>query len=227
MKKTLIYLLILTSLFVVFLTGCSKSDVSQFEEPKRKETVAEIVVEDYGSIFVRFFDKEAPKAVENFIKHSKDGYYDGVSFHRIIEDFMIQGGNPDGTGGESIWQEDFEDEFDNSLHPYRGALCMANRGPNTNGSQFFIVQSNETYDEDMLKQVSMQYRVEFDEEAIKNYEEIGGTPWLFNMHTVFGQVYDGLDVVDSIVAVEKIDPINGIPKDEVIIETIRIFEYEK
>ena len=229
MKKNLIYFFLLIALCMVFITGCSKSETSQFEEPKKGETVAEIAVEGYGSIFIRFFDKEAPKAVENFIQHSKDGYYDGVSFHRIIENFMIQGGDPNGTGsgGESIWKEDFEDEFDNNLHPYKGALCMANRGPNTNGSQFFIVQSNDTYEEDMLNQITMQYGMKFDEEAIKNYGEIGGTPSLYNMHTVFGQVYDGLDVVDKIAAVEKIDPNNGIPKDKVIIETIRVFEYKK
>lgn len=225
MKKNLIYFFLLIALCMAFITGCSKSETSQFAEPKKGETVAEIVVEGHGSIFVKFFDKEAPKAVKNFTQHSKDGYYDGLTFHRVIEDFMIQGGDPNGTGsgGESIWQEDFEDEFDSKLHPYRGALCMANRGPSTNGSQFFIVQSSETYEEDILKQL----RVEFDEKAIKNYSEIGGTPWLYKAHTVFGQVYDGLDVVDKIVAVEKIDPKNGIPKDKVIIETIKVFEYKK
>ena len=225
MKKNLIYFFLLIALCMAFITGCSKSETSQFGEPKKGETVAEIVVEGQGSIFVRFFDKEAPKAVENFTQHSKNGYYDGLTFHRIIEDFMIQGGDPNGTGagGESIWQEDFEDEFDSNLHPYRGALCMANRGPNTNGSQFFIVQSSDTYEEDILKQL----RVELDEDAIKNYGEIGGTPWLYKAHTVFGQVYEGLDVVDKVVAVEKIDPENGIPKDKVTIETIKVFEYKK
>ena len=98
-----------------------------------------------GDITVRFFKDEAPKAVENFITHAKEGYYDGLTFHRVINDFMIQGGDPkgDGTGGESIWGTKFEDEFSDNLHNFRGALSMANAGTNTNGSQFFIVQSSQ------------------------------------------------------------------------------------
>jgi peptidyl-prolyl cis-trans isomerase B (cyclophilin B) len=141
---------------------------------------------------------------------------------------MIQGGDPTGTGrgGESIWGEDFEDEFAKYLHPYRGALCMANAGPNTNGSQFFIVQSAATYDENTLTQMEMFYGMKFDKNAVKNYGEIGGTPWLFEKHTVFGQVYDGYDVLDAVAGVELIDEDNGIPKEKVIIESIRVFEYQ-
>lgn len=96
-----------------------------------------------GDIEIMLFPEEAPKAVENFITHAKAGYYDGLLFHRVINDFMLQGGDPkgDGTGGESIWGTPFEDEFSDSLHNFRGALSMANSGTNTNGSQFFIVQS--------------------------------------------------------------------------------------
>ncbi|WP_081848477.1 peptidylprolyl isomerase [Clostridium sp. KNHs205] len=121
----------------------------QLAEPKKGETVAELVIEGFGSIHVKFFNEEAPKSVENFITHAKDGYYDGLTFHRVMDNFMIQGGDPTGTGmaGESIWGENFEDEFSDNLQPYRGALCMANSGANTNGSQFFIVQAKDTYDE--------------------------------------------------------------------------------
>ena len=101
-----------------------------------------VIKTSMGNITVRLYPNEAPKAVENFITHAKAGYYDGIIFHRVIDDFMIQGGDPTGTGrgGESIWGGSFEDEFSPSLHNFRGALSMANSGTNTNGSQFFIVQ---------------------------------------------------------------------------------------
>lgn len=231
-KNTIFFLAILTVCFV--FAGCSNKKTDQFAEPEKGETVAEIVIENHGSIFVKFFEEEAPKAVENFITHSRNGYYDGLTFHRIIEDFMIQGGDPTGTGagGESIWGTNFEDEFDDDLQPYHGALCMANAGPGTNGSQFFLVQSDEPFNEEDLKNTEELVKkgmpprdIKFNEGAIKNYGEFGGTPWLFGAHTVFGQVYDGLDVLDEVAAVEKLDPQNGIPQEEVVIETIKVFEY--
>lgn len=224
MKKVVMFFILTVSILV--MSGCGRVD-SQFKEPKKGETVAEINIKDFGSIYVKFFNKEAPKAVENFITHSKNGYYDGLTFHRIIDDFMIQGGDPTGTGtgGESIWGDDFEDEFSKNLHPYRGALCMANSGHNTNGSQFFIVQSEKTYDKNRLTQIGMSLGIEFDSNAIKNYGEIGGTPWLFESHTVFGQVYDGYDVLDAVAGVEIVDEDNGIPAEQVIIESIRILYY--
>lgn len=95
---------------------------------------------NHGPIEIEFFDDDAPKTVENFVKLSQDGYYDGLIFHRVIADFMIQGGCPEGTGTGGPGYE-FEDEFnDNKI--VRGALAMANRGPNTNGSQFFIVTTD-------------------------------------------------------------------------------------
>lgn len=223
MKKAIvIFVLAFTALM---MSGCSKD--KQFSKPKKGETVAEINIQDFGTIYVKFFKEEAPKAVENFITHSKNGYYDGLTFHRIIDDFMIQGGDPTGTGagGESIWGDDFEDEFSKNLHPYRGALCMANSGPNTNGSQFFIVQSENTYNQDILNQIELMQNIRFDAKAIKKYGEIGGTPWLYESHTVFGQVYDGYEILDAVTGVEKIDKDNGIPKEQVIIESIKIFDY--
>ena len=94
-----------------------------------------------GAIGVELFDDDAPKTVENFVKLSKDGFYDGVIFHRVIPDFMIQGGDPTGTGSGGPGYQ-FEDEF-NQHRVERGALAMANAGPNTNGSQFFIVTADE------------------------------------------------------------------------------------
>ena len=127
-----------------------------------------------GNITIELYPDKAPKAVENFVTHAQNGYYDGLIFHRVIPDFMIQGGDPTGTGagGESIWGEPFEDE-PNDVPMERGVLAMANRGPNTNGSQFFIIQAEE------------------------------GTPWLQGKHTAFGKVTDGMDVVDAIVSVPR------------------------
>lgn len=198
----------------------------QFEAPKKGETIAEIVVKDYGTISVKFFKDDTPKAVENFITHAKEGYYDGLTFHRIIKDFMIQGGDPTGTGagGESIWGSEFEDEFTDKLSPYRGALCMANAGPNTNGSQFFIVQAP-SISQDILEQMISQYGLDFTEEQKANYFNIGGTPWLYQQHTVFGQMYEGFDVLDAIAAVEA-DAQTGTPANEVFIEKITIKEYK-
>lgn len=229
MKKSLMMALIL-GLCIFSLVGCKgktgNSVVDQFAEVKKGETVAEVVVKDFGTIYIRFFEKEAPKAVENFITHAKNGYYDGLTFHRVMNDFMIQGGDPNGigTGGESIWNENFEDEFNENLQPVRGALCMANAGPNTNGSQFFIVQTGQTYDNGTLDAYGNAMDVKFNETAKKAYAEIGGTPWLYNAHTVFGQVYEGLDIVDAIAATKT--GANDKPVEDVIIEKINIVEYK-
>lgn len=151
-----------------------------------------------GAIKVKFFPEAAPKAVENFTTHAKNGYYDGLIFHRVIKDFMIQGGDPTGTGraGESIWGSKFEDEFSPELHNYCGALSMANAGPNTNGSQFFIVQLSKC-DPSLLAQMKEMPDM-FPPECAETYAEVGGTAWLDYHHTVFGQVYEGMDVVNAI-----------------------------
>ena len=153
-----------------------------------------------GTIKVKLFPEETPKTFENFTTHAKNGYYDGIIFHRVIKDFMIQGGDPQGTGrgGESIWGHSFEDEFHPDLHNIRGALCMANAGPNTNGSQFFIVQCG-TCDPRFLSQMEqMGVEYGFGPEVVENYKNLGGTPWLDFKHSVFGQVFEGMDVVDDI-----------------------------
>lgn len=113
----------------------------QLEQPEKGEQVA-IMHTSMGDISLRFFPEAAPKTVENFIQHAKDGYYDGLKFHRVIEDFMIQGGDPkgNGTGGVSIYGDKFEDEFSDKLFNLRGSVAMANSGADTNGSQFFINQ---------------------------------------------------------------------------------------
>ena len=123
----------------------------------------------HGDIKIKLFEKDAPKTCENFITHIKNGYYDGLIFHRVIREFMIQGGDPTGTGrgGESIWGKPFKDEFSPNLKfDRKGLLAMANAGPNTNGSQFFITTVE--------------------------------TPWLNNHHTIFGEVVEGYEAVEKI-----------------------------
>ena len=170
-----------------------------------------------GEIKIKLFEKQAPMTVENFIRLAKKKYYDGTIFHRVISDFMIQGGDPegDGTGGESIWGHPFEDEFSDELFNLRGALSMANSGPNTNGSQFFIVQ-NKNMPKRFIRELN---GAGYPKEIIKAYKQ-GGTPWLDNRHTVFGQVIAGMDVVDKIAKVKK--DANDKPIDDVIIEKIMI-----
>lgn len=174
----------------------------QLEAPKSGETVA-VMHTSLGDISLRLFPQYAPKTVENFVTHAKNGYYDGLTFHRVIDGFMIQGGDPTGTGcgGESIWGHSFEDECTVELRNFRGALSMANAGPNTNGSQFFIVQAP-TVDERLIGQMRALSDRGYPDEVTDAYAEVGGTPHLDFRHTVFGQVFDGMDVVDAIAAVE-------------------------
>ena len=175
---------------------------NQLDKPQSGEVVA-VMHTTLGDISIRLFKDKVPRTVENFVTHSKNGYYDGLIFHRVIKDFMIQGGDPTGTGcgGESIYGEKFEDEFHPELHNIRGALSMANAGPNTNGSQFFIVEANEVPD-GMLEQMRGMADRGFPENTVKAYSEVGGTPWLDFRHSVFGQVFDGMDVVEKIASVK-------------------------
>ncbi|MEG1774209.1 MAG: peptidylprolyl isomerase, partial [Oscillospiraceae bacterium] len=216
------------------------------------------------------FPQAAPLAVESFVTHCREGYYDGVTFHRVMADFMIQGGDPLGTGmgGESIWGIGYDDEFSNNLFNFRGALSLANSNQfeygryATNGSQFFIVQedavqypdspyrvtdenaeavmmtmlqnreshavymklfeklkeegvseeafnaftdeTNAVYAARMQQGLTAEDRAAF-APAVAKYKELGGTPTLDFKHTVFGQVLEGMDVVDAIAKVETID----------------------
>ncbi|MBR5223458.1 MAG: peptidylprolyl isomerase [Clostridia bacterium] len=193
----------------------------QLEKPISGDTVA-IMHTTMGDIKIKLFKDETPKTFENFTTHAKNGYYNGLIFHRVIKDFMIQGGDPMGTGmgGESIWGRSFEDEFTPNLHNLRGALSMANAGPNTNGSQFFIVQAD-TCPQNMLAQME-DLTDAYPPECAKAYAEMGGTPWLDFRHTVFGQVFEGMDVVDKI-ANTKVG-MNDKPMFDVTIESIEIIE---
>lgn len=171
-----------------------------------------------GDFTLELFPEVAPKTVENFVTHAKNGYYDGVIFHRVIEDFMIQGGDPTGTGmgGESIYGRTFEDEFSREAFNLYGTLSMANAGPNTNGSQFFIVTAKQVPAQ-MLKQLKDGG---WPEEIVEEYAKVGGTPWLDHRHTVFGRVVEGMDVVLKIEGVER--NAQDRPLEDVVIESMDV-----
>lgn len=194
----------------------------QFMEVQDDERLVKMVT-NKGEITIKLFPTYAPLAVENFITHSENGYYDGIIFHRVMKDFMIQGGDPlgNGTGGESVFGQEFEDEFTPALAHFRGALAMANRGPNTNGSQFFIVH-NDSFDEGLVDQLEEYTGVRFPKSTIELYKQHGGTPHLDYTHTVFGHVVEGMDVVDAIANVE-VDG-NARPQEEIVIERIEILK---
>ncbi len=226
-----------------------ESELPQLSELKEGETIA-ILKTNKGDIKIRFFDELAPKTVENFVTLSKEGYYNGISFHRVINDFMIQGGDPTGTGtgGESIYGQKFDDEITPYLRHFSGAVAMANSGPNTNGSQFYIVENDDLSDEEeaQLKNFadnpktvatvddSTGFEVTNDRfippVVANEYIEEGGTPSLDGSYTIFGQVISGMDVVHAIAEVETFDGSDGQkdkPKEDVIINSVEITQYKK
>lgn len=197
----------------------------QFAMPNKGDQIAIIHVRDFGDIKVKFFPEVAPKAVENFVTHAKEGYYNGTPFHRVMKDFMIQGGDPEGTGygGESIWGQGFGPELDYSLVPYRGSLCMAmSSRPNSIGSQFFITQAN--FSESMFNYLQSSYPVTL----LNQYRQYGGYLSLYMHYTVFGQVYEGMDVVDDICDIEVTASASGeksVPVEAVIVDSIEVGTY--
>ena len=210
------------------LSGCGTKTVNlakvessemQFIQPQSGDTVATIKT-NMGDINVILYPEYAPLAVENFVTHSQNGYYNGVTFHRVIEDFVIQRGDPDGTGngGNSIWELPFSDEFSDNLHHYTGALSMANSGEDTNRSQFFIVTSLPKNITDDIEKLMTE--AGWRQEIIDAYSQAGGAPNLDYRHTVFGQVYEGLEIAFDISFVKTDD--NDKPKEDVVIETIEI-----
>ena len=236
----------------------------QLEKPAEGDTIG-IIHTNMGDITIRFFPNHAPKAVTNFINLAKDGNYNNTIFHRVIDDFMIQGGycgtNPESLNGTSSYGNEFEDEFCDKLLNIRGAVAMANSGADTNGSQFFINQTNaeafkslggfsnlETMWENIKTQLSNYkdsnllsafiqqngtncYNTDIVGDDIRElYNTNGGNPYLdgaYNAvdrgHTVFGQVIDGMDVVDKIADV-KVDD-ESKPLENVVIESIEITSY--
>ncbi len=224
-------------------------EFNQLDKPKKGDLVAVIETSE-GTIKVKFLPEVAPKAVKNFVEHSLNGYYDGLTFHRVIDNFVAQGGDPlgTGTGGESVWNTAFANEVNVSARHFSGALAMANSGPKaTNGSQFYFVD-NVKLDESLLAELDefknnqdmilehmheeipgeenvyhegdIRVKDLFSSQIIESYKAIGGTPQLDFGYTVFGQTYEGLDVVDKITQV-KVDK-NDKPLNPVIIKKITI-----
>ena len=221
----------------------------QLDLPEKGEEIA-IVSTNLGSFKIRFFPKAAPKAVENFKKLSQNGYYNGIIFHRVIKNFMVQAGDPngDGTGGQSIWGTEFEDEFSSKLFNITGAVSMSNHGVNTNGSQFFVNNKDssgfegweryqkvyEIYKQDPNK-FSSSYGTTVDMSKITDeikslYEKHGGNPNLDGYYstnnqgyTVFGQVFEGMETINSI----SQSPTNSSdkPLEDIKINSIEITKY--
>ena len=196
-------------------------DLNSLELPQLNKDVADNedlveLVTTEGNIKIKLFPELAPKAVENFMTHAKDGYYNGVTFHRVIQDFMIQGGDPDGTGmgGASIWDEEFAPEISNQLYHIDGALAMARTAgevtEKTQGSQFYIVHNTDDVSDGLLFE-------DYPKQIIEAYQK-GGTPFLDFDYSVFGQVIEGMDVVDKIAKTETDE--NDKPKSDIKIEKI-------
>lgn len=207
------------------LKKLNKASFPQLSQKVAKNEAEVQIKTSKGNITLKLFPKYAPLAVENFLTHAKNGYYNNLTFHRVIADFVVQGGDPkgDGTGGESIWKgkdkskdsgQGFANESSKYLYHLRGALAMANAGSHTNASQFYIVQNKAN----QAKQLSSDL---YPQKIINAYKK-GGAPKLDGNYTVFGQVIKGMKTVDAIAAV-KTDQ-NGKPEEKVVIKTITVLK---
>ena len=205
-------------------------DIHNFNMPEPGEKIAVITVKDMGEIKIKLFPEDAPKGVENFIGLAEMGYYDELIFHRVIPDFMNQGGDPkgNGTGGKSIWGEKFDGGTSENLYHFTGAVAYANSGAtSTNGSQFYIVNTPDGYMQNTCEELYAADSTKYNWPAnvAAKYNEAGGVPFLDGGYTVFGQVFDGMDVVRKIAEVET-NPENDKPLTQVMMESVRIEEYQ-
>lgn len=203
--------------------------IRNFEMPEIGEKIAVITVKDYGEIKIKLFADAAPKGVENFTGLADMGYYDELIFHRIIPNFMIQGGDPkgNGTGGKSIWGDKFDGGIPEGLYHFSGAVAYANSGStDTNGSQFYIVNTPESYLQYSCEELmaSDPSKYSWPQNVVDMYSEKGGVPFLDGGYTVFGQVFEGLDIVRELGNVETDD--NDKPLKQVQMESVKIVEYE-
>lgn len=201
-----------------------QSQELQFQTPADGTPTATLTT-SMGVIKMVLYEQYAPQAVENFIGLANQGYYNGLSFHRIVKDFLIQTGDASGTGtgGSSIWNNTaYPIEISDKLHHYSGAVSMAHAGESDeNLSQFFIVSTpSDSVDKDFGATLSeMGVR----DEVVQAYRDGGGAPYLDNLNTVFGQIYSGMDVVDAICAVER--GADGTPTEPVTLESVVIGVY--
>ena len=211
-------------------------EMRQFALPEEGELCAEIVIENYGSIFVKLFERECGRTVENFTTLAKQGYYDNMKVDRILNGYLFQTGNPNADGGESIYGGGFKNEISDSLFPYRGALCMANMGEDgTNTSQFFFVQTtaetlssienplDSRYRMDAIEYFEEAYGVTLSETQWELYKVYGGAPEVQGFNTVFGQTYDGFEVIDAVCEAKVTSKLK--PNPSIVISTIRIFRF--
>ena len=209
-----------------FTTACGDSDgIVNFTAPKDGEEVLVMTIKDYGDVKIKLFPDQAEKGVENIKGLAEKNYYDGLIFHRIISDFMIQGGDPlgNGMGGESMWGDKFDGGTSENLIHAAGAVAYANSGSTaTNGSQFYIVTGTKPTEEEWEYYAANGKT--FSEEAKKIYEEDGGAAYLDGGYTVFGQVYDGLDIIFEIQNVDTDE--NDKPLKDVVIEKISVEKYD-
>ena len=196
----------------------SEIKLVQTEEPNAAQPVATIKT-SAGDITIVLYPEEAPKAVENFISHAKSGYYNGQSFYKAIENFVIQTGKPDGADAKSASGEPFESEYSLNLWSFRGALVMVNDGaakPHTNKSEFMIVQPGFV----SAEIISQMEAANYPEKVLEHYKEVGGLPGFDWHNTVFGMVTEGMEVVDAIAAAELGE--DGNPAKPVIIHSIAV-----
>lgn len=203
-------------------------EIHNFDMPAAGEKIAVITVKDYGEIKIKLFPDDAPKGVENFIGLADMEYYNEIIFHRVIPNFMIQGGDPrgDGTGGKSIWGDSFDGGTSENLYHFTGAVAYANSGAtSTNGSQFYIVNTPDGYLENTCADYYTYSNGEYNwpKNVAEKYNEVGGVPYLDGGYTVFGQVFEGMDVVRAIAEVETND--SDKPLTQVVMESVRIEEY--
>ncbi len=207
-------------------SGCK--DIANYKKPGKGDEIIVMTIKDKGEIRIRLFPELLPRACANFAGLVKSGYYDGISFHRVIKDFMIQGGDPtaSGKGGESIWGSDFDGGYSKYLANVSGALAYANAGgTSSDGSQFYIVSGMKVTKE-QLNQYALTYGIEFSEKAEDAYLENGGAPWLdTGDYTVFGQVIEGMDIVNDICSNTETDEDNR-PVEDVLIEKVTIEKYK-
>ncbi|MDR0946707.1 MAG: peptidylprolyl isomerase [Ruminococcus sp.] len=211
--------------------------IHNFEPPVAGEKIIEMKIKDYGTIKIKLFPEVAALASENFIGLTESGYYDGLFFHRVIENFMNQGGDPrgDGTGGQSMWGGQFDGGVPEGMYHFSGAVAYANSGStSTDGSQFYIVNTAEGYNycggyTDANGETVVVTDIEasgltMPANVLEKYKEVGGVPMLDGNYTVFGQVIEGLDIVRQIGSVET--NADDKPLVQVTMEDVNVVEYQ-